>query len=105
MSAAANSYAATSKKAKVQSAADQGRRVHDPPEGGEEEVHRIATDLRLETPSGAASAARKPSAPVKGAVRSVSMVVKGYYRTIGGASTATAQGSATFAQPTAATAR
>ncbi len=54
----------------------------------------IAMDIALLTPPGA-EAACAGSAPAKGIVRSLSMVAKGFFRAVGGASTATAR-SATF---------
>jgi hypothetical protein len=50
-------------------------------------------DFRLLTPSGADAACVR--GPAKGIVRSMSMTVKGYFRALGGASTATAR-NATF---------
>ena len=53
----------------------------------------ISTDIGLLTPPGSEAACVK--GPAKGIVRSLSMVAKGLYRTLGGASTATAR-DATF---------
>ncbi|MBE2319498.1 thrombospondin type 3 repeat-containing protein [Solirubrobacter sp. CPCC 204708] len=92
---AANSYAAADRRAKRQRAhiraamfqLKQKRRA-------QARSATIATDVSLLSPPGAE--ARCVGAPPKGTiVRSVSMVVKGLYRTVGGASTGTAR-SATF---------
>lgn len=54
---------------------------------------RIATDIALMSPAGAETPCRR--GPSKGVVRSVSLVAKGLFRTLGGAATATAR-NATF---------
>ena len=54
----------------------------------------IPTDVGLLSPPGAEATCQR--GPSKGIVRSVSMVVKGYYRALAGATTATVR-SATFA--------
>ena len=59
---------------------------------------KIATDLVLTTPAGAARACAPNSRvkPVKGVVRAVSVAAKGVYRAVGAASTAASKGTATF---------
>ena len=95
VSTAANSYAASSKRAKVQSARIKAGVFTIRQKASKKKTTKISTDLRLDTPTGAASTCTKPSAPAKGVVRALSLVAKGFFRTIGGASTATAQ-NATF---------
>jgi hypothetical protein len=56
----------------------------------------IGTDVALLSPPGAETQCRRAGGPPKGVVRSVSMVAKGLYRALGGATTATAK-NATFA--------
>ena len=94
MKSAANGFAAADKRAKQQTArikagiSPSGRSA---PRRGQEGVD-------LHRPRAALAARRRggvPKGPAKGIVRSLSMVAKGYYRTLGGASTATAR-SATF---------
>jgi hypothetical protein len=95
VSSAANSYAASDRRAKRQQARiraalfllKQKRRA-------KARSATIPTDVSLLSPPG--TEARCAGAPPKGTiVRSISMVVKGYYRTVGGASTGTAR-SASF---------
>jgi hypothetical protein len=96
MSSAANGFAASDKRAKQQSAriragifAVRQNRL----KKGAAKAASISTDIGLLTPPGSESACIK--GPAKGIVRSLSMVAKGFYRTVGGASTATAR-NATF---------
>jgi hypothetical protein len=97
LESAANGFAATDRRAKRQEAkikaglfAIRQQRA----KRGAAKKAAIATDIGLLSPPGAeAVCARGPS---KGVVRSISMVAKGYYRALGGATTATAR-SATFA--------
>ncbi len=96
VSTAANSYAASSRRAKVQSARIKaGVFTIRQKAAKKKKKTRISTDLRLATPAGASSTCTRPSAPAKGVVRALSLVAKGFFRTIGGASTATAK-NATF---------
>lgn len=93
---AANSYAATDRRAKQQSAQIKAAifRIKQQRAKAKAKATALATDIGLLTPPGAES--RCTGAPPKGTVvRSISMVVKGFYRALGGASTATAK-SATF---------
>jgi hypothetical protein len=55
----------------------------------------IPTTIALASPAGAEAQCQKKGRPAKGIVRRLTMVAKGIYRTVGGASTATAK-SATF---------
>jgi hypothetical protein len=96
MTSAANGFAASDKRAKQQRAriragifAIKQKKA----KKGKAKSASISTDIGLLTPPGAATACQK--GPAKGIVRSLSMVVKGYYRALGGASTATAR-NATF---------
>ena len=56
---------------------------------------RLRTDLALVSGAGAEQACARPKVG-KGVVRSLSAIGKGFYRTIGGASTGTAKGTATW---------
>lgn len=92
--AAANSFASTDRRAKQQSARMKAAIFRIKQKRAKAKAAAIATDVSLLTPPGAAS--RCTGRPAKGTVvRSISMVVKGYFRALGGASTATAK-SATF---------
>ncbi|RKQ90571.1 thrombospondin type 3 repeat-containing protein [Solirubrobacter pauli] len=92
--AAANSFASTDRRAKQQSARMKAAIFRIKQKRAKAKAATIATDVSLLTPPGAASRCTGRSA--KGTVvRSISMVVKGYFRALGGASTATAK-SATF---------
>jgi hypothetical protein len=91
---AANSFAATDRRAKQQSAEIKAAIFRMKQSRSKAKSASISTDVSLLTPAGSES--RCVGAPAKGTVvRSISMVAKGFYRTIGGASTATAR-SATF---------
>ena len=97
MESAANGFAARDRRAKRQSArikagmfAIRQKRA----KRNAAKTATIGTDVALLSPPGAEAPCRR--GPAKGIVRSVSMVVKGLYRAIGGATTATAR-SATFA--------
>lgn len=93
---AANSYAASDRRAKQQSAQIKSAIFRMKQQRAKAKGASISTDVSLLTPPDATS--RCTGAPAKGTVvRTISMVVKGYYRTLGGASTATAR-SATFNQ-------
>jgi hypothetical protein len=96
MKSAANSFAASDRRAKQQTArikagifAIKQKRA----KKGKAKRASISTDLGLLSPTGAEAQCQK--GPAKGIVRSLSMVAKGYYRALGGASTATAR-NATF---------
>jgi hypothetical protein len=96
MKSAANGFAASDKRAKQQTArikagifAIKQKQVSK----GKAKSASLSTDLGLLSPSGAEAQCQK--GPAKGIVRSLSMVAKGYYRALGGASTATAR-NATF---------
>lgn len=92
--AAANSFASTDRRAKQQSARMKAAIFRIKQKRAKAKAAAIATDVSLLTPPGATS--RCTGRPAKGTVvRSISMVVKGYFRALGGASTATAK-SATF---------
>jgi hypothetical protein len=91
---AANSFPATDRRAKQQSAEIKAAIFRMKQSRSKAKSASISTDVSLLSPAGAES--RCVGAPAKGTVvRSISMVAKGFYRTIGGASTATAR-SATF---------
>ena len=91
---AANSYSAADRRAKRQSARIRAALFLLKQKRAKAKSASIPTDVSLLSPPGAE--ARCVGAPAKGTVvRSISMVVKGYYRTLGGASTSTAR-SATF---------
>ena len=96
LESAANGYAASDKRAKQQTArikagmfAIRQKKL----KKGAAKKTSISTDIGLLSPPGAEAACQK--GPSKGIVRSLSMVAKGLYRTLGGASTATAR-NATF---------
>jgi hypothetical protein len=96
MQSAANGYAAKDLRAKQQSARIRAglfvikqKRA----KKGAAKKTAIATDIGLLSPPGAEAACVK--GPPKGIVRTMSMVAKGLYRAVGGATTATAR-SATF---------
>jgi hypothetical protein len=96
MTSAANGFAASDKRAKQQTArikagmfAIRQKKL----KKGVAKKASISTDIGLLSPTGAEAACQK--GPSKGIVRSVSMVAKGFYRTLAGASTATAR-NATF---------
>ncbi|MDA0169550.1 thrombospondin type 3 repeat-containing protein [Solirubrobacter taibaiensis] len=91
---AANSYSAADRRAKRQSARIRAAIFLLKQKRAKAKSSSIPTDVSLLSPPRAE--ARCVGAPPKGTVvRSISMVVKGYYRTVGGASTSTAR-SATF---------
>ena len=83
--------------ARAASRRGSGRHVRDQAEAREGRASAarpsIAIDVDLLSPPGPRP--RASSGPAKGIVRTMSMVVKGYYRALGGASTATAR-NATF---------
>ena len=96
MKSAANGFAASDRRAKQQTArikagifAIKQKRA----KKGTAKSASISTDIGLLSPTGAEAQCQK--GPAKGIVRSLSMVAKGYYRALGGASTATAR-NATF---------
>jgi hypothetical protein len=96
LQSAANGFAASDKRAKQQSAriragifAIKQKKASK----GQAKSASLSTDIGLLTPPGSETACQK--GPAKGIVRSLSMVAKGFYRTLGGASTATAR-NATF---------
>jgi hypothetical protein len=96
MKSAANGFAASDKRAKQQTArikagmfAIRQKKL----KKGTAKKASLSTDLGLLSPPGAEAACQK--GPAKGIVRSLTLVAKGFYRTLGGASTATAR-SATF---------
>ncbi|WP_028065809.1 thrombospondin type 3 repeat-containing protein [Solirubrobacter soli] len=97
MKSAANGFAASDKRAKQQTArikagifAIRQKKA----KKGKAKSASISTDIGLLSPPGAEAACQK--GPAKGIVRSLSMVAKGLYTAVGGASTATAR-DATFA--------
>ncbi|MDA0180406.1 thrombospondin type 3 repeat-containing protein [Solirubrobacter phytolaccae] len=91
---AANSFAANDRRAKQQSAQMKAAIFRIKQQRAKAKAAAIATDVALLTPPGAES--RCVGNPAKGTVvRSISMVVKGYYRALGAASVGTAR-SATF---------
>jgi hypothetical protein len=99
IASAANGYPAGNRRAKQQQARIKAGIFALKQKRAKRAKTSIATDVTLISPPGAeAAAACNTRSSIKGAVRSVSLVTKGYYRTIGGASTATAKRSATFAQ-------
>ena len=96
LKSAANGFAASDKRAKQQTArikagmfAIRQKKL----KKGAAKKTSISTDIGLLSPTGAEAACQK--GPSKGIVRSLSMVAKGLYRALGGASTATAR-NATF---------
>jgi hypothetical protein len=96
MQSAANGYAADDRRAKQQSARIRAGMFVIKQKRAQKGVAKktaIATDVGLLSPPGAEAACVK--GPPKGIVRTMSMVVKGLYRAVGGATTATAR-SATF---------
>jgi hypothetical protein len=98
VASAANGYAASDKRAKRQQARIKAGMFAIRQKRAKRNAAKktaIGTDVALLSPAGAETQCRR-SGPSKGVVRSVSMVVKGLYRAIGGATTATAK-SATFA--------
>ncbi|MDA0169551.1 hypothetical protein OJ998_10695 [Solirubrobacter taibaiensis] len=91
---AANSFSAADRRAKRQSARIRAALFLLKQKRAKARSSSISTDVSLLSPPGAE--ARCAGAPPKGTiVRTISLVVKGYYRTLGGASTSTAR-SATF---------
>jgi len=97
VTSAANGYAASNTRAKRQTArikagifALKQKRL----KRGAAKAASISTDIGLLSPPGAETQCRSPRA--KGIVRSLTMTAKGFYRALGGASTATAR-NATFA--------
>jgi hypothetical protein len=96
LASAANGYSPQSRRAKQQTArikagifAIKQKKA----KKGRAKSARISTDIGLLSPSGAEDQCRR--GPAKGIVRSLSMTAKGLYRTLAGASTATAR-NATF---------
>ena len=97
MESAANGFAASDRRAKRQSARIKAGMFAIRQKRAKRNAAKktsIGTDVALLSPPGAEATCQR--GPAKGVVRSVSMVVKGLYRAIGGATTATAR-SATFA--------
>ncbi len=96
LDSAANGFASKDKRAKRQSARIKAGMFVIKQQRAKKKVAKktaIATDIGLLSPPGAEAACAK--GPAKGIVRSVSMVAKGLFRALGGASTATAK-NATF---------
>ncbi len=96
LDSAANGYAAKDRRAKRQSARIKAGMFVIKQKRAKKKVAKktaIGTDIGLLSPPGAEAACAK--GPAKGIVRSVSLVAKGLFRTLGGASTATAK-NATF---------
>jgi len=96
LKSAANGFAASDKRAKQQTARIKAGIFairQKKPAKRAAKTASLPTDIGLLSPTGAEAACRK--GPSKGIVRSLSMVAKGLYRTLGGASTATAR-NATF---------
>jgi hypothetical protein len=92
MQSAANGYAAKDRRAKQQSARIRAGMFVIKQKRAKQGVAKktaIATDIGLLSPPGAE--ARCIKGPPKGIVRTMSMVVKGLYRAVGGATTATAR--------------
>jgi hypothetical protein len=90
LASAANGFSAKDKRAKqqrAQIAAGIFAIKQKKAKKGRAKSASISTDISLLTPPGSATACQK--GPAKGIVRSLSMVAKGYYRTLGGATTAT----------------
>jgi hypothetical protein len=91
---AANSFSAADRRAKRQTARIRAALFLLKQKRAKARSSSISTDVSLLSPPGAE--ARCAGAPRKGTiVRTISLVVKGFYRTLGGASTSTAR-SATF---------
>ena len=96
LESAANGFASTDRRATRQSARIRAGMFLIKQKRAKKSVAKktaIATDIGLLSPPGAEAACAK--GPAKGIVRSLSMVAKGLFRAVGGASTATAR-SATF---------
>jgi hypothetical protein len=96
MKSAANGFAASDKRAKQQTARIKAGMFAIKQKRAKKGVAKkasISTDIGLLSPPSAEVACQK--GPAKGIVRSLSMVAKGYFRALGGASVATAR-SATF---------
>jgi hypothetical protein len=96
LQSAANGFAASDKRAKQQSARIRAGIFaikQKQASKGQAKSASLSTDIGLLTPPGSETACQK--GPAKGIVRSLSMVAKGFYRTLGGASTTTAT-NATF---------
>ena len=98
VSSAANGFSARDRRAKRQQARIRAGMFAIRQKRAKRNVAKktaIGTDVALLSPPGAETQCRR-SGPQKGVVRSVSMVAKGLYRAIGGATTSTAK-NATFA--------
>jgi hypothetical protein len=96
MKSAANGFAASDRRAKQQTARIKAGTFairQKKAKKGTAKSASLSTDIGLLSPSGAEAQCQK--GPAKGIVRSLTMVAKGYYRALGGASTATAR-NATF---------
>ncbi|MDA0161733.1 thrombospondin type 3 repeat-containing protein [Solirubrobacter ginsenosidimutans] len=96
MQSAANGFSASDKRAKQQTARMRAGMFavrQAKLKKGAAKATSISTDIGLLSPPGAEATCQK--GPSKGIVRSLSMVAKGFYRALGGASTATAR-NATF---------
>jgi hypothetical protein len=95
LQSAGNGYASTNRKADLQRAQIKAGIFTIRQKAAKKKKTEISTDLRLVTAAGAEGTCTRPGAPAKGVVRSLSLVAKGFYRTIGGAATTTAR-NATF---------
>ena len=98
VSSAANGFSARDRRAKRQQARIRAGMFAIRQKRAKRNVAKktaIGTDVALLSPPGTETQCRR-SGPQKGVVRSVSMVAKGLYRAIGGATTSTAK-NATFA--------
>jgi hypothetical protein len=96
MESAANGFSASDKRAKQQTARMRAGMFavrQAKLKKGAAKATSISTDIGLLSPPGAEATCQR--GPSKGIVRSLSMVAKGFYRALGGASTATAR-NATF---------
>jgi Thrombospondin type 3 repeat len=95
LQSAGNGYVSTNRKADLQRARVKAGVFTIRQKAAKKKTTEISTDLRLVTAAGAQSTCTRPNAPSKGVVRSLTLVAKGFYRTLGGASTTTAT-NATF---------
>jgi hypothetical protein len=95
LQSAGNGYVSTNSRARLQRARVQAGVFSIRQKAAKKKATKISTDLRLVTAAGAEATCTRPGAPSKGVVRSLTLVAKGLFRTIGGASTASAT-NATF---------
>ena len=95
ISSAANSYSAADKRAKQQAARIKAAIFVLKQKRLKDRKATISTDVSLLSPPAAEAACTKPGPPKGLPVRSLSMVAKGFFRAIGGASVGTAR-DATF---------